>query len=222
MKKIIKKIDKLGLSLKKEIIYFSVINFVLILSFILCGIFAKKPLFFGIGPGFAVVFSIYFVTRYDSMINKINNENLFEFSHLFSFFRIYIKNGYNVYNALKEITNFANKNLKEMLQKLLTEIDDDKTVQPFINFAHNFGEIIIEELMISIYQMIDDGEQSNYLTQFEFIFDKFSEEINEKQLKKKDSRLGTISSAPLIGSCFLIIVITIGIVGILGEITNGI
>lgn len=222
MKKIIKQINQLGLSLKKEIIKFSVSNFIILAAFIAAGIFEKKQIFFGIGPGFAVVFSLFYVTRYESAINKINQENLLEFSHLFGFFRIYIKNGYNVFNALEEIATFANKNLKEMLTKLLSDIDEDKTVQPFVNFAHNFNEIIIEELMISIYQMIDDGEQSNYLSQFEFIFDKFSETINEKELKKKDSRLGTISSAPLIGSCLLIIVITIGIVGILGEITNGI
>ena len=173
MKKLISKMRRLGLNPKKEFIIFGVTNLLLIILSVVGKIFLKNTVFLIIGPGFAVIFSILFLSRYDTEINKINSNNLLEFSHLFGFFRIYIKNGYNVYNALKEITNFANKNLKEMLSKLISEIDEDKTVQPFINFAHNFDEIIIEELMISIYQMIDDGEQSNYLAQFEFIFDKF-------------------------------------------------
>lgn len=222
MKRLMAKIDRLGLNFKKEITVFCVVNSIVIIAFILLGILLKTPIFFGISPGIAVVFSILYVNRYDTAINRINTSNLLEFADLFGFFRIYIKNGYNVYNAIREIEKFANENLSELLQKLINEIDEDKSVQPFINFAHNFDDIIIEELMISIYQMIDEGEQSNYLAQFEFIFDKFSEQLSEKELRKKDSRLGTLSSAPLVGSCFLIIVITIGVVSLIGEITNGI
>jgi len=222
MKKLISQMNRLGLSPKKEFLIFGVVNVLMIAASVISGIFAKTWVFFAFGPGFAVIFSLLFLTRYGNNINKINNNNLVEFTELFGFFRIYIKNGYNVYNALKEISNFANENLKVLLNKLLEEIDQDKTVQPFINFSSNFDEIIVEELMISIYQMIDEGEQSNYLTQFEFIFDKFSEALTQKELKRKDSKLGTLSSAALIGSAFLIIVVTIGIVGLIGDITNGI
>lgn len=222
MIKILAKIDRLGLNVKKEFAIFGVTNLIIITVTVVLGILLKNLLFYGIGLGIAVVFSILYLNRYDAAINKINTSNLLEFADLFSFFRIYIKNGYNVYNAIREIEKFANENLSELLQKLIDEIDEDKSVQPFINFAHNFDDIIIEELMISIYQMIDEGEQSNYLAQFDFIFDKFSEQLSEKELRKKDSRLGTLSSTPLVGSCFLIIVITIGVVSLIGEITNGI
>ncbi len=214
--------NRLGLSPKKEFFIFGTVNLVLVCLAIVGKIMLKNNIFLLIGPGIAVIFSILFLTRYETAINKINSDNLLEFSDLFGFFRIYIKNGYNVYNALKEISNFANDNLRELLEQLLTEIDNDKSVQPFINFARNFDEIIVEELMISIYQMIDEGEQSNYLVQFEFIFDKFSENLTAKELKKKDSRLATLSSSALVGSCFLIVVIAIGIVGVVGDLTNGI
>lgn len=222
MKKLIAKMNRLGLSPKKEFIIFGVINLLILVISIIGKILLKNTVFLLIGPGIAVVFSILYLSRYQNEINKINSNNLLEFSDLFSFFRIYIKNGSNVYNALKEISYFANENLKGLLAKLLEEIDGDKSVQPFINFSREFNEIIIEELMISIYQMIDEGEQSNYLVQFEFIFDKFSENLIAKQLKKKDSKLGTLSSSALIGSCFLIVVIAIGIVGVIGDLTNGI
>ena len=185
MKKIIEKMIKLGLTPKREFLILLVFNLVFIGAFVAIAISIKNYLICAIGPGFALVFTIFFLNRYDAKLNKIQENNLLEFSELFSFFRIYVKNGYNVYNAIKEITNFANENLRQMLEKLLEEIDEDKSVKPFVKFARNFNEIIIEELMISIYQMIDDGEQSNYLVQFEFIFDKFSESLSQKQLRKK-------------------------------------
>ena len=168
------------------------------------------------------VFSIVYLTRYSKRIAARNSENLQDFATLFGYFRIYIHNGYSVYSALKELLNFANPDLEKSIRTLIAEIDEDKTVQPFINFSKQFNEIIIEELMISIYQLIDDGESSDYLMQFELIFDKFSEILYEKYLKSKDSKLATLSSAPLIGSCFLIVVLTVGIISIIGELVNGI
>ena len=69
-----------------------------------------------------------------------------------------------------------------------------------------------EEMMIAIYQMIDDGVDSDYLVQFELIFDKFSENIYQNSLRKRDSRLATLSSSSLVASCYLMIVLTIGII----------
>ena len=145
-----------------------------------------------------------------------------EFAVIFGYFRIFIRNGYSVYSALKEIVNFANPRLKNFLEELITEIDEDKTVQPFVKFAKRFNEIIVEEMMISIYQMIDDGQTSDYLVQFELIFDKFSDLLYQKYLKNKDSKLATIASSSLIGSSYIMIVLTIGIVSIIGEVINGI
>ena len=70
--------------------------------------------------------------------------------------------------------------------------------------------------------MIDDGESSSYLSQFDLIFDKFSDIFYNKYLQKKNSKLGTIASTALLGSSFLIIVLTIGIISIIGEVINGI
>ena len=90
-----------------------------------------------------------------------------------------------------------------------------------MNFAHHFEELIVEEMMISIYQMIDDGSDSNYLIQFELIFDKFSELLHAKQLNNKDKSLANLTMSSLVGSAYLIIMITLGVVTLLGEMLNG-
>ena len=126
-----------------------------------------------------------------------------------------------MYSSLKEISSFANQSLKGKLEKLLKDIDEDKTVVPFVNFAHHFEELIVEEMMISIYQMIDDGSESNYLIQFELIFDKFSELLHSKQLNNKDKSLANLTMTSLVGSAYLIIMITIGVVTLIGEMLNG-
>lgn len=222
MKRIKNKMLLLGLNPKNELKNLIIINLVLLILCVAIYFFSKSLMYSLFGLISLPIFSFLYFYRYDSKIDSLQTQNTEEFTNLFSYFRIFIHNGYSVYSALKEIQNYANESLKKMLQILLDEIDEDKSIQPFITFAKNFNEIIIEEMMISIYQMIDDGENSDYLIQFEIIFDKFSELMYQKNLRRKDSRLGTLSSAPLIGSCYLMIVLTIGIVGVIGVMVSGI
>ena len=222
MKKLKEKMFILGLNPKRELLIILIADLILFLSGILTFIFLKQIVYFAICLVTVFVFDLFFLTRYSKQISNKNTENLQEFATLFGYFRIYIHNGFSVYSALKELVNFANPTLKKDLQELISDIDSDKTVQPFIKFGKKFNEIIVEEMMISIYQMIDDGENSDYLIQFELIFDKFSDLLYEKYLKAKNSRLATLSNAPLIGASFLVIVLTIGIISILGEVINGI
>ena len=213
---------ELGLSPKQEFVILLCVDISLAVISAFAYIFFKQLLYVAIGVGLLFIFDLLFLSRYSRQIMAKNSENLQEFATIFGYFRIFLHNGYSVYSGLKEIINFASNNLKRSLEKLINDIDKDKSVQPFVDFAHQFNEIIIEEMMISIYQLIDDGESSDYLNQFELIFDKFSDLLYQKYLRTKDSRLGLLSSAPLIGSCFLIIVLTLGIITIIGDLVNGI
>lgn len=222
MKKLKEKMLILGLKPKKEFLIILISNLVLIVLAVVLYLILKEIIYVAVCIGAAFIFDLLFLSRYSKLINAKNVQNLQEFATIFGYFRIYIHNGFSVYSALKELVNFANPDLKKMLEDLVNEIDEDKSVQPFVKFGKKFNEIIVEEMMISIYQLIDDGETSDYLVQFELIFDKFSDLLYENYLRSKDKKLGTLSSAPLIGSSYLIVVLTIGILGVIGEVVNGI
>ncbi len=220
--KLKQKMIYLGLNPKKEITTLVLVDAILLIAATGLALFLKDFIYSAICGGVALIFDLLYLTRYSKLISAKNTENLQEIAILFGYFRIYIHNGYSVYSALKEITNFANVDLRRSLNQLVKEIDEDKSVKPFVKFARQFNEIIIEEMMVSIYQMIDDGETSDYLIQFEMIFDKFSDLLYDRYLKGKNAKLGAISSTALIGSCFLVIVLTIGVIGVIGELINGI
>ena len=222
MKKLKEKMLVLGLNPKKEFTIVLLLDLILILASVLLFIFLKEIIYLVICVGLAFIFDLVFLSRYSKQINDKNSRNLQEFAVIFGYFKIFIHNGYSVYSALKELISFANPDLKKMIKELIGDIDNDKSVQPFVKFAKQFNEIIVEEMMISIFQMIDDGASSDYLTQFDLIFDKFSDLLYQKFLQKKNSKLGTIASTALIGSSFLVVVLTIGIISIIGEVINGI
>lgn len=222
MKKLKEKMLLLGLNPKKEFSIILVSDLILLAVGVVVILIAKQVVFGVSCFALIFIFDLLFLTRYSRQINDKNFKNLQEFAVIFGYFRIFIHNGFSVYSALKELLHFANPSLKSSLEELISEIDHDKSVRPFIKFGKKFNEIIVEEMMVSIYQMIDDGQSSNYLVQFELIFDKFSDLMSQKNLRSKDSKLSTISSTPLLASSFLMIILTIGIISIIGEVINGI
>ena len=221
MSKLKERMSALHISFNKEIVRFVIISVAITIAFLVAILLSKIYYLAIVYLMLMLIFSYFYFSRYKSMEKKQKNDDLIEFVNLFTFFRIYLKNGFGVYSSLKEISSFANQSLKGKLEKLLKDIDEDKTVVPFVNFAHHFEELIVEEMMISIYQMIDDGSESNYLIQFELIFDKFSELLHSKQLNNKDKSLANLTMTSLVGSAYLIIMITIGVVTLIGEMLNG-
>ena len=215
-------IEFLGLNFKKELRNFIIINVVIVLIGIAAYLITKSIVYLAFSIPFILTFSLFYISRYGSKINQQNQKNVEEFTVLFSYFKIYLHNNYSVYTTLKELQNYASESLKKLLQELVEKIDEDKSVKPFIEFSSHFNDTIIEEMMISIYQMIDDGASGDNLMHYDLIFDKFSDLMHQKSLKKKDSKLGTLSSAPLVGSCYLMIVLTVGIVSAIGVMINGI
>lgn len=219
--KLKERVSALHISFNKEIVRFAIISVVIVVGFVVIILLTKRFALFIVLTMVMIAFSYLYFSRYKSIEKKQKQQDLIEFVNLFTFFRIYLKNGFGVYSSLKEIASFANQSLKEKLEILISQIDEDKSVVPFVNFAHHFDELIVEEMMISIYQMIDDGSDSNYLIQFELIFDKFSELLHTRELNAKDKSLSNLASSSLVGSAYLIIMITVGVVTLIGEMLNG-
>ena len=111
MKKLKEKILLLGLNPKRELLIILLTDLTLLLIGIVV-LFVLKQLVYGITCfGLIFIFDLVFLSRYSKMINDKNTKNLQDFSIIFGYFRIYIRNGYSVYSALKEIVNFANPDL---------------------------------------------------------------------------------------------------------------
>lgn len=221
MNKLKERLIRLNISFRKELIRYIAIDAAILIVFAVVAILTKNYFLFIVMALILLGFTYLYISRYKTMEDKRKQNDLLEFVNLFAFFRIYLKNGLNVYAALKEMINFANQNLKEMLQKLIDEIDENKTVEPFVKFAKYFNNLLVEEMMVSIYQIIDDGSDSNHLVQFELIYDKFSETLQKERLNAKDKSLSNLTISALVGSAYLITVITIGIISILGDMVNG-
>ena len=220
MKKLKSRMINLGLSPKKELSTGLLISLFFIGLGVASLFLVETYLYLGISLGVMLIFNIFYFTRYSSMEKTQADQAKQDFVSLFTFFKIYLHNGYSVYTALKEIQSFADKQLTMFLSELIHDIDEDKSITPFIRFGRKFNDLVIEEMMISIYQMIDDGSNPSHLSQFDLIFGKISDLAYQKELNKKRNGLASMSTFPLVGSGVLIIMVTFGIITVMEEMIN--
>lgn len=165
---------------------------------------------------------LYSYMKLDKNKRKMQEEDVNEFIRIFTFFSIYIEDGYNVYQSLKEVKEFASTRVKEKLEKLLSEIEEDKSVAPYINFASYFTLPKIKEVMIAIFEMVDEGIGGAYIAQFKYIFSKLRDNEYENSKARKLERLSSLSFLPLLGSGLTMVMLALCLVTIMGGIMDGI
>ena len=218
MKKLKEKINFLNKNYKTEITRLLIIDFLICVSFIFLIIYSKNLLILIYFFGILVFFNFFYLTRYQRIINK-NNANLInDFINTFSYFRIYISNNMNAYNAFKEVSKYSSPFIKTKLLVLLDEIDEDKSLKPYMNFAKNFNNKKVEEVMIAIYEMVNEGISENYLNQFTSVFTSFKARVEKTNQEKRFSKFNLINAMSMGGMMLIMILIMLSIVNMVGEI----
>ena len=213
-------IEFIGLSYKKEMTKLVLINALFLLTALLSFVLLKNiiaPILVVTG---AFILTYFFLSRYNDKKKNLlkNREN--ELISLISYFDVYVRNNNNVYQCFNLLIPYCSNWMKEKIEELLSEIDKDKSVQPFVDFANNFTSISIHSLMLSIYQMVDQGESSEQLTHFNLLFDEISKNRNNEMIAQKQKSLSNMSTFPLAGAGLITISLTISILTILGDLIN--
>ena len=213
-------VESVGLSYKKEMSKIIIINAVMLIGYVLIYIFLRNIIYTILLVILTAVIDYFLLTRYNDIKKTIlkNHEN--ELIALLSYFEVYLKNNSNVYQSFVQLIPYSSDWMKDKIEQLLREIDEDKTVQPFVNFALNFQMLSVHSLMLSIYQMVDQGENSEQLNNFTLIFDELSHNRNKEMIEQKEKSLSNMSTFPLIGAGLITITLTISVLSILGDLIN--
>ena len=213
-------IEFVGLSYKKEMAILLTMNALFLIGAVIVYIFLKNIIYAVlIFVGLAIL-DYFMFSRYNDKKKTIlkNREN--ELVSIISYFDVYIRNNKNVYQSFNQLIPYCSNWMKEKIEDLLKEIDEDKSIQPFVNFANNFQNLSMHSLMISIYQMVDQGESGEQLTHFNVIFDEISRTRQQEMINQKDKALSGMSTFPLIGAGMITVALTISILTILGDLIN--
>lgn len=214
------RITALGLSYQKEMLFLALIVILAIGLAFASYLFFKQifvPIFIALG-GLLLIY--FYLSRYSSMEKRNEKDHVDQLISLLSYFEIFISNGNNVYTSFKMLLPYAELFVQDAINSMLMQIDVDKTIGPYINFASKFNNRTIESLMLSIYQMVDNGESSIELSEFNLLFNNIKEKHFDEMIESHKKGLDIFNSFPLIGAGAITIVLSISIVSIIGDYIN--
>lgn len=222
MKKLKERIKNLNLDYKKEISKIFILNLLLIILLVGIIVFYFNLLYIVvISSAFLILNYLYFM-RYSKLEIEQKERQIDEFIELFSYFRIYLSNNQNVYMALKAIKEFSSFETANRLDNLLSGIDEDKSIAPFIEFSSYYNNKTIDEVMISLYEMINEGNELLYINQFVRLFEEFKNRRNEDRKIKRYKSFDFLTILALVGSGVIMIILVFGVIGLLGDMNfNG-
>ena len=213
-------IEFIGLSYKKEITKILAIDFVLLVASVAGFFYMKNYLIIAAGLGLIGIIDYLFYYTYSSKKFLIIKDHSDEFVHIISYFRIFIQNKNNVYQSFNRVIQYSSDWMKENLQIMLTAIDSDKSIKPFTDFADKFDFPIARNVMISIYQMVEEGEVSEQLNQFTVLFEQMNKTLYEERKDRKTRSFDVISFFPTIGAGIITIALTFSMLTIVGDMVN--
>ena len=213
-------IEFVGLSYKKELLKIIIVNAVFTIGILLL-YFLFDYLIYAIVAVIGLLAVDYLlISRYKDKKNLMLKKREDELIAIISYFEIYLQNKNNVYQSFNLLIPFCSPWMKDKIETFLREIDKDKTVQPFINFANNFKQLASHSLMLSIYQMVDQGETTDQLKQFNVIYDELARNRNKEMIEQKERSLVNMSTFPLAGAGLITVTLTISILSLLGDLIN--
>ena len=203
-----------------EIIKIVVINVLIVASVTVLTIFLKQIMIAFVGIIVIAVANYLIFNSYLDKKKAILDEREHEFIAIISYFQFFITNSYNVYQAFQSLVAYSSPWMEEQIQSLILEIDNDKSVKPFINFANKFSNKVAANVMMSIYQMVDEGENGLHMYQFTSLFQQLSKAQQTELIDTKERNMGSITSLPLIGAGSITVLLTFGIISVMGEMIN--
>ena len=204
----------------KELIKILTINVSIIVAIAVATIFLKQIMIVFVGIIGVAIANYLIFNSYISKKNAILDARESEFISIIGYFQFYISNSYNVYQTFKALQAYSSPWMEEQIQSMVLEIDNDKSVKPFVNFANKFRNKVASNVMLSIYQMVDEGENNLHMMQFNALFEQLNKNHQKELIDSKERNMSSISSLPLIGAGAITVLLTFGIISVMGEMIN--
>lgn len=220
MKRFNELMDFISANKTKEIIKIVIINVICLSLTALITICLKQLLFIFVGVIILIMSNYLIFNSYLNKKKEILDNREKEFITIIGYFQFFISNSYNVYQSFQALIAYSSTWMEEQIQSLILEIDNDKTVKPYVNFANKFQNRVTNNVMLSIYQMVDEGENGGHMMQFTNLFEQLNKTQQKELIDNKERSMSSLASLPLVGAGAITVLLTFAIISVMGEMIN--
>jgi hypothetical protein len=179
-----------------------------------------------IGITILILFIGLFIAKYEywnlksSFKQKASTSQL-AFISFFGYILVFLENNFNLYQAIKTSLTYIDLSIKDHVETLIKEIDDDKTVQPYMNFAIKFGSQIVEQICLMLYQLEQNGYNAALLDKFSPLLERLRAQTTDEYIQNQSTSLDIFGIFPLISTVVITIALVLGIMQSLVVMIGG-
>ena len=217
MKKLKQKIESLNLNYKNELTKLIGINALIIISGAVGYLFYGSYLILVLMLIALMVGNLLLFNRYAILSANKEEDKLIELMEILSYLRMYLNNDFDILLALDTVKELAKDELRNKISNLLKEIEDDKSITPFLTFSSSYKNKSVDEMMYLLYQMSKKDYNQNILNEYNYLLNETKEKQNKSNLKKRNKTFDYINLLTILGGAILIIILSLGVIGLIGE-----
>ena len=143
------------------------------------------------------------------------------FISFFGYILVFLEINFNLYQALVSSLSYISDLVKTDVEILIKQVDDDKTVTPYINFAKKFNSQLVEQICLLLYQFEQNGYDAELLNKFSPLMEKLRAQTMDEYIQNQSSSLDIFGLFPLVSTVVVTIALVLGILQSLVVMISG-
>lgn len=144
-----------------------------------------------------------------------------QFLLIFRYFQILLQQSLTAYQALKTLLAYVEDPLHHELALFLVHMDQDKSIAPYRQFASTFDSMMVEQILLSMYQLDLQGGDGMSLFHFQYLFDQIDRQTQEEAMRQFHDKLQQSTSLVMVGTGLLAFLFLIGVIDLMVGLLYG-
>ena len=207
---------RLKIDYKKDLTGILIVSIVLLIASLLLSIF------YSIAVGFLLIIlefayvTLHFVELKSKERQLVNSKEI-AFNGFYRYVVALLENKNILYSALQSSLEYVDEVLFDDVNTLLLEIENDTSLQPFLNFMEQFNDETIKQMIMLLYKTSDVGVIDEVLVSINECMVNLQDNSLISYVNKEERVIEKYFVWPIILSAAIILVITMYVFSMIGE-----
>lgn len=207
---------RLKIDFKKDLIITIVVfSFILAVGVVLSFVYS---LIIGIiiwVMGFIYVFLHY--SNLKSLVKQLTNSKEIAFNGFYRYIVTLLKNNHILYSALQASLEYVDEVLVDDVNQLINDMENDTTMEPFLNFSMSFDDENIKQMIILLYKTQDSGIIDDVLDSINDCIVNLQDTSIKNYIYKEEKKIEKYYMFPIILSAVVMIMVSFYVFSLIGE-----
>ena len=207
---------KLKISFSKDLL----VTGIIMLTIIGVGVFIAFQKLMIVGIMFSAYSLIYLVMHFLSIKSKYKqlvNAKEIAFNAFYRYVITLLKNNNILFSALQTSLEYIDDVLIDDVNELIIDIENDTSLEPFLNFMKNFEDESIKQMIIMLYKIQEIGVVDEVLDSINDSIIKLQDTSINNYIIKEEKKIEKYYFIPIILSALVMLLISFYVFTLLGD-----